>query len=74
MTTLGDSFAFAYFLHLEPYESNCSINKLDISISLIYGWEHQNQSKANYEYPILSQLRVVFYEDGDFKVNYMDKP
>ena len=74
MTTLGDSFAFAYFLHLEPYESDCSIDKIDITISLTYGWEHQNQSKANYEYPMLSQLRVVFYEDGDFKVNYMDKP
>ena len=74
MTSLGDSFAFAYFLHLEPYESDCSIDKLDITISLTYGWEHQNQSKANYEYPMLSQLKVVFYEDGDFKVNYMDKP
>ena len=74
MTSLGDSFAFAYFLHLEPYEADCSIDKLDISISLTYGWEHQNQSKANYEYPMLSQLKVVFYEDGDFKVNYMDKP
>jgi len=72
--SLGDNFAFAYFLHLEPYEADCNINKLALDVSLTYAQKHCNQSIANYEYPMFNKLKVIFYEDGEFKVNYMDKP
>ena len=75
LVILGDKFALAYFLHLEPYDENdCSIQKLVIELSIGYGWKHCNQTKANYEYPIINKMKVTFLEDGEFKINYMDKP
>lgn len=74
LAILGNDFAFAYFLHLEPYEANCNISKLDLDVSLTYAQKHCNQTIANYEYPMFNKLKVIFYEDGEFKVNYMDKP
>ena len=71
---LGYNIGFAYFLHLEPYKSDCEINKIDIEIKMSNAWKHCNQLKANYEYTMFNRLRVVFYEDGKYKVNYMDKP
>jgi hypothetical protein len=71
---LGYNIGFAYFLHLEPYKSDCEINKIDIELSMSNAWKHCNQLKANYEYPMFNRLKVIFYEDGNYKVNYMDKP
>ena len=71
---LGYNIGFAYFLHLEPYKSDCEINKIDIEIKMSNAWKHCNQLKANYEYPMFNRLKVIFYEDGKYKVNYMDKP
>jgi hypothetical protein len=74
LLAIGNEFSFAYFLHLEPYGSSCSIENLNVEISLSYGWQHCNINKATYEYPMLNKLTVKFMEEGDFKVNYMDKP
>ena len=71
---LGYNIGFAYFLHLEPYKSDCEINKIDIELTMSNAWKHCNQLKANYEYPMFNRLKVIFYEDGKYKVNYMDKP
>ena len=70
---LGINFAIAYFMHLEPYGTDCSITDLNMDISLQYGWKHCNMNTSTYEYPIESRLRIIFSEEGAYKINYLDK-
>ena len=69
---LGINLAIAYFIYLEPYGSDCSINDLNMDISLQYGWKHCNINTSTYEYPIESRLRIIFSEEGAYKINYLD--
>ena len=43
-----------------------------MNISLQYGWKHCNINTSTYEYPIESRLRIIFSEEGAYKINYLD--
>ena len=49
------------------------INSIKITVDLVGSWRHAKESQVEYEYVSDTDLKVTFLEDGDYKVNYMDK-
>lgn len=63
---------FAFIITQNGSNGNTVINTIKVLTDLVGSWRHYKESEAQYEYISDSEVKVTFFEGGNYKVNYLD--
>lgn len=63
---------FAFIITQNGNNGKTVIDTIKIIADLVGSWRHFKESEAQYEYISDSELKVTFFEAGNYKVNYLD--
>ena len=64
---------FAFCITQYGTNSNTLIELIKCVADLTGSWKKYNESEATYEYISDTELKVTFLQEGNYKVNYLDK-